>query len=429
MKQFKSNLEIIKNDIADKNWLDASSHALMSAKDCFLHAKNCSSDEKDLWLDHANAMMHIYDTCQSFIKESQSMNAQNDIDFNAKQENELGHTVDCSSESNIHHENTSFSLRPYALDDYIGQENIKKRLTILIDAAKQRHEPLDHMLLYGSAGLGKTSLAQIISHEMNSHFIELNATSLTDVRSFANIISNIEDADILFIDEIHAIPSQISDMLLTILEDFKLTYIDGKGNKAQAITIPLKRFTFIGATTHPGLLSKPLLDRMVHKFKMEQYTIDELQTLIENICCKWGLALTDLASYHIAKRSRNVPRIAIQFVRVLRDYAQVHGNQELNEDMVISYFNELGIDDHGITEEDRRLLSIIIDRFQGGPVSLASLAHVMGDNENIIETHIEPYLIQQNLITVTKSGRLCTDDGRLYIQTWMNRGDVKDEFK
>lgn len=410
----------------NKDFNLASQLCLKCALHFFQDAKKKESSKRDEALKFGNIFMDLYATSQKHmtIKEEPS----HVIDTILEQVSQM--TI-VNIETPIQKDaysptvkiNTPVSLRPYLLDDYIGQGKIVEHLKMLIGASKQRNDALDHILLYGSAGLGKTSLAQIISHEMNAEFIELNATTLNDVQSFATILKNLAFKDILFIDEVHALSSSMSDMLLTVLEDYQISYIEGKSANAKVINARINKFTFIGATTHPGLLSKPFLDRMIHKFKMERYTHDELSILIKKSCLKWDIVIDDDAALEIAKRSRNVPRIANNFVRTFRDIAQINTTTKLTKDDVLIYFNAQEIDEEGITNEDRQLLRTIIDRFQGGPVSLMSLASVMGDNENIIEFQIEPYLVQKGFLTITKSGRICTEDGYGYLKDYDKLGE------
>lgn len=399
-------------------------------------AKKSEGKARERLLDNAQTFKELYEKCSyrtvDIHEVSPLITKVEHIEKNILKSDVMEQHVDFNEEIvdkiDIIQPQNPVSVRPYYLVDYIGQGKVVERIKMLVESAKQRNDAIDHILLYGSAGLGKTSLAQVISHEMNAHFIELNATTLNDPQSFATILKSLEFKDILFIDEVHALSSTISDMLLTVLEDYRISYIEGKTSNAKVVNATINKFTFIGATTHPGLLSKPLLDRMIHKIKMERYTNDELALMIQKSCFKWGIIIHDDAALEIAKRSRSVPRIANNFVLIFRDVAQIKTIKELTVEDVSNYFSEQEIDEEGITNEDRRLLKTIIDRFQGGPVSLMSLASVIGDNENIIEYQIEPYLIQKGFLTITKSGRVCTDLGHNYINDYFNKGE-DHEFK
>jgi len=443
LKKVILTIDHIKQTIKEKNFHLASTLLLKCSEYYFVDAKEKTGHHKQISLEKARSFLDLYDQCQRVILEQKqevidltrievlSFDTKHidKVDMEIDESDLVKPTSDSNHEEMIEIKKEFTSLRPYHLKDYIGQDSIKERLVILIQAAKQRDDALDHIFLYGSAGLGKTSLAQIISHEMDAHFIELNATTLNDVQSFAHVVKSLEHKDVLFIDEVHALSSMISDMLLTVLEDYRISYIQGKGASAKVISEDIKRFTFIGATTHPGLLSKPLLDRMIHKFKMERYTNEELQMLVKLSFSKWHLNITDDAALEIAKRSRSIPRIANNFVRLFRDLAQIQSLDELSSDFIKEYFVKQEIDDEGITNEDRMVLSTLIDRFQGGPVSLMSLASVIGDNENIIEYHIEPYLIQKGFITIKKTGRVCTELGYAYISGYCQKGAIVDESK
>ena len=432
MENIKEFIKSVRIAFEQNDYNLASQLSLKCALYFFNEAKKQKSSKRDYVIKLGKIFMGLYETSQQKLNISKDQSLIIDtLVEKVAESNEVDIETPVTEENQSAKDeiNNPISLRPYLLDEYIGQNKIVEHLKMLIDASKKRNDSLDHILLYGSAGLGKTSLAQIISHEMNAHFIELNATTLNDIQSFANILKNLSFKDILFIDEIHALSSSISDMLLTVLEDYQISYIEGKTINAKVVNAKINKFTFIGATTHPGLLSKPFLDRMIHKFKMERYSFDELSIIIKKSCLKWSITIEDEAALEIAKRSRSIPRIANNFVRTFRDIALIKSTDNLTKEDILLYFTTQEIDEEGITNEDRRLLATLIDRFQGGPVSLMSLASVIGDNENIIEFQIEPYLVQKGFITVTKSGRVCTEAGYTYMSEYGKKGDNNHEFE
>lgn len=351
MNDYKQTLLSIRESYEQGKIEEALNKCLKCSLSLFEKAKKEQETDRERFFKHGKTLMALYESIKETLDKNSHVSELSvsvsekilaeKIDLDATQimdeiNQELSHCIQEETEpKNTNEQTTSIiqknnvSLRPQMLSDYIGQSKIVAHLRMLIDASNERNDALDHILLYGSAGLGKTSLAHIISREMKSKFIELNATTLTDLQSFANIIKSLEFKDILFIDEVHALSSSISDMLLTVLEDYKLSYIKGKNANAKVVNDNVNKFTFIGATTHPGMLSKPLLDRMITKFKMERYTFDELSLLIKKSCSKWQIEIDDDASMEISKRSRYVPRIANNFVRTFRDIAQINKTNHL----------------------------------------------------------------------------------------------------
>lgn len=300
------------------------------------------------------------------------------------------------------------SLRPSSFDDYIGQDEVKKELEIAIHAAKKREEALDHTLFYGPPGLGKTTLANIIAHEMNSEIKTTNGSSLTKTGDLASILSVLKPGDVLFIDEIHRLPSVVQEVLYGAMEDYTLSIIVGKGVDARALNIPLPPFTLVGATTNSGSLSAPLRDRFGILLSLNYYSVEELLQIIlrTSISLHFPIALD--AAYQLALRGRGTPRIANRLYRRVRDYATYEGKEVIDTDSAIKALDFMKIDSLGLDSTDRKLLSCLIYRYEGKPVGLASLASATGESvENIADVY-EPYLVKIGLVDRTPKGRIPT---------------------
>ena len=309
-------------------------------------------------------------------------------------------TIDFESSEEI-------SLRPSIWDDYIGQEQIKKNLSVFIEASKKRNEALDHILFYGPPGLGKTTLAYLVSNEMNANIKVTAAPMIEKNGDLAAILTNLEEGDILFIDEIHRLGSSVEEILYSAMEDYRLDIIIGSGPAAQTVKIDLPRFTLIGATTRAGMLSKPLRERFGMHFRMNFYTHDELSRIIELAAIKLDKQTQKDASLEIAKRSRGTPRIALRLLKRVRDFSEVE-----NEDIVTlarcQYaLNELGVNDLGFDEMDLKLLNLLTST-KGKPMGLSTIAAALSEDEGTIEEAIEPYLIANGYIERTAKGRLAT---------------------
>jgi holliday junction DNA helicase RuvB len=301
------------------------------------------------------------------------------------------------------------SLRPSTWDTYIGQETIKKNLHILLEAAKQRNQPADHLLFYGPPGLGKTTLAHLIAKETGRNIKTTSGPAIEKVGDLASILTNLEDGDILFIDEIHRLNKLIEEVLYPAMESGVLDIIIGKGPSARTIQLDLPPFTLVAATTKMSLLSSPLRSRFsggVHR--LEYYKEAEIGQIIKQSAKKLETELEPEATKEIARRSRWTPRTANYFLKRCRDYAQVK-NDTLNSSRVNEALELLGVDDLGLFENDRFILRTIIEKFKGGPVGLKTIAAATGEDESTIEDVIEPYMIQQGLLDKTPKGRVATD--------------------
>jgi len=300
------------------------------------------------------------------------------------------------------------SLRPRTLEEYVGQERAKENLKVYIDAAKMRGDVLDHVLLYGPPGLGKTTLATIIANEMGVNIHSTSGPAIEKQGDLAAILSNLSENDILFVDEIHRLQRSVEEILYPALEDFALDIIIGKGPMARSIHMPLKKFTLVGATTRAGQLTKPLRDRFGVLLKLELYTVEELKQIIMRNAGKLGIEIDDEGAVEIASRSRGTPRIANRLLKRVRDFAQVAGSGKIDRDIACYALEKLEIDRLGLDNIDRRMLRTIIENYGGGPVGLETLAATIGEEAISIEDVYEPYLMQIGFISRTPRGRCVT---------------------
>jgi len=300
------------------------------------------------------------------------------------------------------------SLRPVRFEDFVGQDRIKENLRVFIDAAKGRGEALDHVLFCGPPGLGKTTLAHIIAHELGVGIKGTSGPVLERAGDLAAILTNLQEHDVLFIDEIHRLSRVVEEILYPAMEDFQLDIIIGQGPGARSIKLELPRFTLVGATTRTGLLTSPLRDRFGVIDRLNFYSTEELRTIVQRSAGLLETKIEPNAAAEISRRSRGTPRIANRLLRRVRDFAQVQGDGMITLDLVVSAMKRLEVDKQGFDEMDRRLLLLIIDKFEGGPVGLETLAAALSEEKDTIEDVYEPYLIQEGFLDRTPRGRQAT---------------------
>ena len=301
------------------------------------------------------------------------------------------------------------TLRPMTLDEYIGQEKAKANLKVYIEAAKQRGESLDHVLFYGPPGLGKTTLAGIIANEMGVHMKVTSGPAIGKPGEMAAILSNLAEGDILFVDEIHRLNRQVEEVLYPAMEDYVIDIMVGKGATARSIRLDLPHFTLVGATTRAGLLSAPLRDRIGVVHHLEFYNVEELKTIIVHSAKKLEVKIDEEGAIELARRSRGTPRLANRLLKRVRDFAQVQYNGEITKEVASFALDLLEVDKMGLDQNDRNILLTIIEKFQGGPVGLDTLAAAIGEDAGTIEDVYEPYLVQNGFINRTPKGRVATE--------------------
>ncbi|SDH19001.1 Holliday junction DNA helicase subunit RuvB [Fervidobacterium changbaicum] len=308
----------------------------------------------------------------------------------------------------------TYSLRPKFLAEYIGQDNIKQRLELAISASKMRGEQLDHILLAGPPGLGKTTLAVVIANELNANIHITSGPILEKQGDVAAILTNLERGDVLFIDEIHRMNRAVEEILYSAMEDFQIDIMIGKGPAARSIRVDLQPFTLIGATTRSGLLTSPLRNRFGMIFEMNFYTEEELSLIITRAAQVMDVSIKPEAALMIARRSRGTPRIAIRLLKRVRDLSTVKGSKLIDVETVEEVMTLLGIDEYGLDEMDRKLLRVIIEVYKGGPVGLKALAASLGVTEDTIAEVYEPYLVQSGFLARTARGRVATEKSYKY---------------
>ncbi len=300
------------------------------------------------------------------------------------------------------------ALRPKLLDEYVGQVKVREQLEIFISAAKKRDEALDHVLLFGPPGLGKTTLSHIVAHELGVNLRQTSGPVLEKPKDLAALLTNLEKNDVLFIDEIHRLSPVVEEILYPALEDYQIDIMIGEGPAARSIKLDLQPFTLVGATTRAGMLTNPLRDRFGIVARLEFYTSEELGRIVKRSAGLLGAPMDETGGFEIARRSRGTPRIANRLLRRVRDYAEVKGNGRITLDMANKALAMLDVDPQGFDVMDRKLLEAVIHRFDGGPVGLDNIAASIGEERETIEDVIEPYLIQQGFLQRTPRGRIAT---------------------
>ena len=301
------------------------------------------------------------------------------------------------------------SLRPQTLDEYIGQEKAKNTLRVYLEAAKERHDSLDHVLFYGPPGLGKTTLAGIIANEMGVHLKVTSGPAIEKPGEMAAILNNLQEGDLLFIDEIHRLNRQVEEVLYPAMEDYAIDIMIGKGATARSIRLELPRFTLVGATTRAGLLTAPLRDRFGVIHRLEFYTTEELKLIILHSAKILNVEIDEEGALELARRSRGTPRLANRILKRVRDFAQVRYDGVITKEVAETALNLLEVDKMGLDHVDRNILHTMIDKFAGGPVGLDTLAAAIGEDAGTIEDVYEPYLIQNGFLNRTPRGRVVTD--------------------
>ena len=354
------------------------------------------ADTADEGLDLADLVNVAYDRDDSYDSYS---NDSNDFDFENRIVSPTEAPEDIDPEA---------SLRPRRLEDYIGQDKVKENLHVYMDAARLRHEPLDHVLLYGPPGLGKTTLSNIIAAEMGVNLRITSGPSIEKKGDLVALLTNLNEGDVLFIDEIHRLPRMIEEILYPAMEDFEGDFVIGKGPTARSIRIDLPKFTLIGATTRAGQLTTPLRDRFGVIFKLELYTPEQLARIVQRSASILGIPISPDGAFELASRSRGTPRIANRLLKRVRDFAQVQGKAEIDAATTGYALDRLEIDNLGLDNTDRRMMEAIIRFYGGGPVGLDTLAATVGEEAVTIEDVYEPYLMQLGFVSRTPRGRCVT---------------------
>ncbi|WP_278952763.1 Holliday junction branch migration DNA helicase RuvB [Lactobacillus apis] len=311
-------------------------------------------------------------------------------------------------------EQTEFSLRPQNLKEYLGQTRVKKEMSVYIEAAKKRDEALDHVLLYGPPGLGKTTLAFVIANELGVNLKSTSGPAIEKAGDLVALLTDLDPGDILFIDEIHRLPKPIEEVLYSAMEDFYVDIVIGEGQTTHAVHVPLPPFTLVGATTLAGQLSAPLRDRFGIVEHLQYYDVDELQKIIQRSSEVFNIKIGDQAAHELARRSRGTPRVANRLLRRVRDFAQVKGEKVISYETTRDSLKQLQVDDEGLDQTDRKILRVIIESYHGGPVGVRIIAANTGEDVETIESLYEPYLLQHGFLLMTPRGRMVTE--KAYLQ-------------
>lgn len=313
-----------------------------------------------------------------------------------------------STESFVEDEKLENSLRPMKLEEYIGQERVKSNLKVYIEAARNRRDVLDHVLLYGPPGLGKTTLASIISNEMGTNLKVTSGPAIEKPGEMAAILNNLNEGDVLFVDEIHRLNRQVEEVLYPAMEDFAIDIVIGKGASARSIRLDLPHFTLVGATTRAGLLTAPLRDRFGVVSHLEFYTTEELERIIRRSAQVLGVEIDEEGAHELARRSRGTPRLANRMLKRVRDFAQVRYDGRITREVADYALNLMDVDKDGLDRNDRLILSTIINKFGGGPVGIETIAAAVGEDAGTLEDVYEPYLVQNGFINRTPRGRMAS---------------------
>lgn len=313
-----------------------------------------------------------------------------------------------STESFVEDEKLENSLRPMKLEEYIGQERVKSNLKVYIEAARNRKDVLDHVLLYGPPGLGKTTLASIISNEMGTNLKVTSGPAIEKPGEMAAILNNLNEGDVLFVDEIHRLNRQVEEVLYPAMEDFAIDIVIGKGASARSIRLDLPHFTLVGATTRAGLLTAPLRDRFGVVSHLEFYTTEELERIIRRSAQVLGVEIDEEGAHELARRSRGTPRLANRMLKRVRDFAQVRYDGRITREVADYALNLMDVDKDGLDRNDRLILSTIINKFGGGPVGIETIAAAVGEDACTLEDVYEPYLVQNGFINRTPRGRMAS---------------------